>query len=158
MKFSAKHDIDAPSAFVFGMLSDFDGWERAAMRRGADVVRTDRLTAGTPGMSWRVNFTFRGRKRQVDLKLIGIAPMTKLEFSGASPAMNATMMIDIVEMSSRRSRLHMTADITPLTLSAKLFIQSLRLARARMDRKFAKRVANIATDIEARYRAEQKPS
>lgn len=158
MKFSAKHDIEAPSAYVFAALSDFDGWERVAMRRGADVARTDKLKTGTPGMAWHINFTFRGRKRQVDLKLITLTPNSKLEFAAVSPAISASLMIDIVEMSARRSRLHITTDIAPLTLSAKLFIQSLRLARARMDRKFAKRVANIASDIEARYRAEQMPS
>ncbi|MBC7477273.1 MAG: SRPBCC family protein, partial [Pseudorhodobacter sp.] len=38
MKLVAKYDLEVPAAFVFAQLVDFDGWERAAMRRGADVV------------------------------------------------------------------------------------------------------------------------
>jgi len=153
MKLSAKHDIEAPSAYVFDVLCDFEGWERAAMRRGAEVARTDRLQSGAVGMAWRVNFIFRGRKRQIDLKLVGINPHSRLEFAGSSPAINAALTIDVVEMSARRTRLHITTDITPLTLSAKLFVQSLRLARSRMERRFSGRVAAVASDIEARYRA-----
>lgn len=158
MKFSAKHDIEAPSAYVFSILSDFEGWERAAMRRGADVARTDNLPSNTAGNAWHASFMFRGRKRQIDLMLAGIKPNTNLEFAAKSAAIDATLIIDVVEMSAKRSRLHVSAEIMPLTLSAKLFIQSLRLARARMDRKFAARVAAAALDIESQYRAAQKPS
>lgn len=158
MKFSARHDIETPSAYVFAALSDFEAWERAGMRRGADVTRTDKLTGVGPGMAWKITFLFRGRKREASLKLLNIAPNSKLEFAAVSSAIDASLVIDIVEMSARRSRLHVTANLTPLTLTAKLFIQSLRLARARADRKFSLRIAAIAADIEERYRSEQMPS
>ena len=37
-------------------------------------------------------------------------------------------------------------------LGARLFLQSLRLARARVDRSFDQRVAHMAHDIEQRFR------
>jgi len=51
LKLAAKYDVEAPVEFVFAQLIDFEGWERAAMRRGADVSRTDKLTKAGPGMS-----------------------------------------------------------------------------------------------------------
>lgn len=155
MKFSSKQDIEAPAAFVFAAMSDFEGWERAAMRRGAEVQRTDTLKTPSAGMAWRVNFVFRGRKRMANLRLITLQPNSKLEFAALSPAVDASVTVEIVEMSARRSRLHVVANLTPLTLTAKLFIQSLRLARARADRKFALRITQVATDIESRYRDQQ---
>jgi hypothetical protein len=44
----------------------------------------------------------------------------------------------------------------PNTLAARLFIQSLRLARAKLSRRFELRVAQLAADIEDRYRAQIK--
>jgi hypothetical protein len=156
MKFSTKQDIETPAAYVFAALTDFEAWERAAMRRGAEVARTDSLRNIGAGMSWHVAFQFRGRQRKMDLRLINMIPNSTLEFSALSPAIDAATTIEIIEMSARRARLHVTAKITPLTLTAKLFIQSLRLARARADRRFAQRVQSIASEIEARYRDDQK--
>jgi hypothetical protein len=55
-------------------------------------------------------------------------------------------------MSARRSRLHLTMEVLPRNLAARLFFQSMRLARTRMDRKFAMRVAQLVTEIETAYR------
>ena len=51
MRFTTKQDIEAPLDFVYRTMTDFEGWERAAMRRGAEVERTDKLTRVGPGMS-----------------------------------------------------------------------------------------------------------
>ena len=158
MKFSTKQDIETPAAYVFAALTDFEGWERAALRRGADVTRTDNLRSAGAGMSWHIAFQFRGRQRKMDVRLLNMMPTSTLEFAALSAAIDATTTIEIVEMSARRARLNVTAKFTPLTLTAKLFIQSLRLARARADRKFAQRIQTIAAEIEARYRSEQKVS
>jgi hypothetical protein len=157
MKFSARHDIDAPAAFAFAAFADFEGWERAGMRRGAEVVRIQSpLGTGidTAGAMWQVKFLFRGKKRTIDIRLQDISAPHRLEFLAQSPAMEATLTVEIAQMSALRARIHVVSDVTPRTLTAKLFIQSLRLARAKADRKYALRIADIAADITARYQAE----
>ena len=153
MRFTSKQDIEAPLAFVFKAFSDFEAWERAAMRRGAEVDRTDSLTQTGAGMSWKARFSYRGRQRNLDLQLVTFNGPSQLAFAGRSPAVEGTAAVDLMEMSARRTRIHVVADVTPRTLAARLFLQSLRLARARVDRKFEKRVAQMATDIEQRFRA-----
>ena len=61
MKFSAREDIAAPIEQVFASLCDFEGFERQAMRRGAEVQRVDPLTQPGVGMKWQVSFNMRGR-------------------------------------------------------------------------------------------------
>ena len=153
MRFTTKQDIEAPVAFVFKALSDFDIWERAAMRRGAEVERTDKRLVSGPGMSWKAQFSYRGRARLIDLQLVTFDAPTQLAFAGQSQAVEGTAQVDMMEMSSRRTRIHVVTEVTPRTLAARLFLQSLRLARARIDRKFEQRIAQLAADIEHRYRA-----
>lgn len=152
MKFATKKDIEAPLDQVWEALSDFEGWERAAMRRGADVARTDKLRQPGVGMSWQGRFVYRGKERKADVKLTEMVQKSVLGFSGQSAAIEADARVELIEMSAKRTRLHVTMEVKPRSLGARLFLQSLRLARAKVDRKFETRVAAMAQDLETRFR------
>jgi len=151
MKLNGRTDIGAPIAFVFSSLSDFEAWERAALRRGADVHRTDKLRVPAPGMTWQARFAWRGRERQMQIRLTGISPMTGMDIAFDSPSVTGTMRIELVELSARRTRMLMHVDLKPRTLAARLFIQSMRLAKRRVQKRFDGRLAAIAQDIEQRF-------
>lgn len=70
MNFSAREDIEAPIEFVFGRVSDFEALERRALRRGAEVERTDKLSEPGPGMGWRMAFTLRGKRRKMKVEMV----------------------------------------------------------------------------------------
>lgn len=152
MKFAVKQDVEAPIAFAFAHLADFEAWERSAMRRGAEVARTDQLVAPAAGMTWAAAFPYRGKVRKLDIRLTKMVTFNKLNFAAQSTAMEIELATDLTEMSAKRSRLNLTMEVMPRNLAARLFIQSMRLARTRMDRKFALRVAQIVAEIETAYR------
>jgi carbon monoxide dehydrogenase subunit G len=153
MILASKHDIEAPSADVFKALTDFDHWERASLRRGADVHRTDDLTKLGVGMQWQTRFAFRGKTRDVEVLLRELAAKQLIVFNAKSKMIEGDIRFEIVEMSTKRTRLNVTVDIKPVTLGARLFLQSLRLARQRVDKKFSQRVAQLALDIETRVKS-----
>jgi hypothetical protein len=152
MQFTAKEDIEAPIDRVFATLSDFENYERAAMRRGAEVVRTDNLRAPGVGMSWQTQFKLRGRDRNVALKLVRLDAPQALQVDFASPSIEGEMVIDLLAMSRNRTRMTLAIELRPKTLSARLMVQSLKLARANITKRFALRVAEFAKDIEDRMR------
>lgn len=152
MKISAKQDIEAPLAQVWAALSDFDAWERAAMRRGVDITRTDSLRKPAAGMAWRAGFRFRGRDRRLDLALTRLDAPAHLEAAVNSMSIEGQVVIELIEMAARRTRMLVVSEFRPLSLGARLFLQSLRLARARVDRKYQARVAQFAREIEGRAR------
>ncbi|MFV0492632.1 MAG: SRPBCC family protein [Pseudorhodobacter sp.] len=156
MKFSTREDIEAPVEHVYDVLSDIDGWERNALRRGAELRRSDTLTTLGPGMAWSIAFDYRGRKRTLDITATEIVPNETMVFSGMSAPVDGFLSLDLAEMGLRRTRLIVGLEIRPRTLAARLFIQSLRLAKRKLDRRFAQRVAVICGDIEARYRVAQR--
>lgn len=153
MKLMSRQDIEAPLAFVHATLTDFDGWERAAMRRGADVTRTDTLSRPGVGMAWQSRFKLRGKDREIQLNLKDWEAPIRLGFTGGSVTIGGVAVLDLMELSANRTRLQINLEVTAKTMGARLLLQSMRLARGRIDRNFDQRVAQMATEIENRHRA-----
>jgi carbon monoxide dehydrogenase subunit G len=151
MKFASKEDIAAPIDPVFEMISDFDVFERAAMRRGAEVQRTDTLRVPGVGMSWDARFMLRGRERDVSITLSTFDRPNQMVFEGGSPNLEGEMVIDLVALSRQRTRMSVSLKLSPKTLSARLLVQSLKLARSNLNRKFHLRLADYAKDLEERH-------
>ena len=156
MKLTTKQDIEAPAAFVAAQIADFDSWERAAMRRGADVSRTDKLAVPGVGMGWLTKFRYRGKDRQLALKLDRFATDGQYAFSATSPQTDGVMTLELVEMAAKRSRVFIMVEVMPKSFTAKLFVQSLKLAKGRVDKALATRSAQFAGEIEDRYRKSQQ--
>ena len=155
MKLAAKYDIEAPAAFVFAQLADFEGWERAAMRRGADIMRNDKLGVAGPGMTWDCRFRYRGKDRHATIGLDAISPISALALTGKSAPVNGALQIDILDLATRRTRVEVRLEVRPNTIAARIYLQSLRLARSRVERSFDQRVAQLAVEIEERFRRGQ---
>lgn len=156
MKLSTREDIEAPLSYVFTAFADVENWERAAMRRGAEVSRTDKLQALGVGMGWTVNFVYRGKSRTVSAKLAELERPSHIVYACLANSLDATITLDFVELSARRTRITVGTEMKPLTLGARLFLQSLKLAKTKLSKRYDHRVAELCTDIEDRYRAERK--
>lgn len=152
MRFASKQDIEAPIEAVFKILTDFEAWERAVMRRGVEIERKDKLQQTGAGMRWGAHFSYRSKPREMDVELTQINTPTLLRFAAVSQALEGVVSVELLELGAKRTRLHSTIDITPRSLTARLFLQSLRLARTKLDRKFDQRIAMLAADIELRTR------
>ncbi|MGR3372468.1 MAG: SRPBCC family protein [Pseudooceanicola nanhaiensis] len=152
MKFVAKEDIEAPIDFVFDQVSDFEGFQRSAMRRGATITRKDDLPAQGVGMEWDARFVLRGRKREVTAKLTEYDPPNGLRFEGTSQGMEAACWIELIALSRTRTRLKLHLDLRPQNLSARLLVQSLKLAKANLTKRLQLRVADYAGTVEERAR------
>lgn len=152
MFLSAKEDIEAPIDHAFALMTDFDSVERTALRRGIDVQRCDSLTEPGAGMEWQVEFEFRGKMRSMTLKLSEFDTPQALSFEGVSQGMSGTVSVDLVAMSKTRTRMSVDLELEASTLSARLVLQSLKLARTKINKGFHLRVANYATELEGRYR------
>ena len=150
MKLATREDISAPIEAVFEQISDFDGFERAALRRGAEVARTDNLAVHGAGMSWRASFDYRGRMRQAELELVEYDVPNGMRVEARSTSVEFDMVVELVAMSRARTRMNMTVEARPRTIPARLMIQSLKLARQNVVKRFRKRVGEFAADVEER--------
>ena len=151
MKFSTKEDIDAPIDAVFDMLCEFDQFERAAMGRGAEVQRVDQLAEPGAGMQWEAAFDMRGKRRALQVEMDRFERPTEMKLETRSQGLTGDMSFDLVALSRSRTRIMVALDLKPQNLSARLLVQSLKLAKNALTKKFKKRVGDYAKDMEERY-------
>lgn len=152
MKLVAKYDIEAPVDFVYRELADYDAWERMAIRRGAEVTRLDTLVLGGAGMTWQVSFPLRGKERNLGIRIARDVPASQIALALTSALFDGEIALDLLDLAAKRTRIEVRLDVKPKTLPAKLYIQTLRLARKKVDRGYAQRVAQLAVELEDRYR------
>jgi carbon monoxide dehydrogenase subunit G len=152
MIFSAREDVDVPIDNAFAMLSDFDTYERIALRRGIEVERQDMLHLPGEGMQWGVQFEYRGKLRDVVLKLVRYEAPNTMHFRVDGQGLGGRMDIELVAMSRSRTRLSIEVELEAHTLSARLLVQSMKLARTKLNKGFHTRIANLALELQERYR------
>lgn len=152
MKFSTKEDLEMPIEDVFEMLSDFDGYERAIMQRGAEVSRTDSLGSNAVGMTWVAKAKLRGKMRKFDVELVEYDRPNQMQFKAVSKNIEGGFLLELVALSRARTRIRVELDIRPQTLSARLLMQSAKLARNTLNRRYKTRIAHFASDMEERHK------
>ncbi len=148
MKFSTTEDIAAPAEAVFDAFCDFASFERAAMRRGADVRRVDQMAAPGVGMAWHAAFDMRGKRRQIEVEMVTFDRPDEIALETTSPGMKGMSSFEILAMGPNRTRLRVEFDLRPLNLSARLLVQSLRLAKSGLNKKFKRRVSEFGRKVE----------
>jgi len=152
MKFTTKEDIEAPIDAVFRAVSDFDRFERSALRRGAQVQRSSQSDGPEPLITWDASFPFRGKQRKILAELAEFDRPNRMLLKSMSNGIKGTATLDLVALSRGRTRLSVVLELKPKTLAARVMIQSLRIAKNKLNARYRIRVAGFADDVEDRYK------
>lgn len=153
MKLSTREDIEAPIAFVFERASDFEALENRARLYGAEITRNG---DGPPqvGMTWDAAFDYRGRHREMQVKLTRFDTPDAYCFETDMNGLTAASEVALVSLSPSRTRLIVGIDLRAHTLTARLLIQSMKLLKTKLTNRFKARVRDYAEDIEEAYRGQ----
>ena len=155
MKFSAKDDVDVPIEAVFELLSDFDMFERMAMRRGAEVTRRNGDGVDGLGSAWDLNVPWRGKTVKMQVDVSRFEKPEALGFQADAPAIEVQLDIELVALSNHKTRLLMKTDISAKTLTGRLLLQSMKLTRGKIEKRMASRISEQSRNLEKRYRETQ---
>ncbi|WP_209598284.1 SRPBCC family protein [Ruegeria sp. HKCCSP351] len=151
MQFSAREDIEAPIQSVFDMVSDFERFERMAMRRGIDVRRLGGGTAVTAGTEWNTEFKLRGKPRQMSVVMTDFDRPSQMRFDAASKGITGFTTVDFLALSPRRTRLSVEMSLAAKSLPARLLLQSMKLGQSRFRKQFQVRLSEFARELEQRH-------
>jgi hypothetical protein len=150
MDFSTHKDINAPIGYVYEKVTNFESYERQALRRGAVVSRVDGNGQVRVGSAWDVAFTFRGKNRKLRATIAEMTSPESMKIDTVATGLNSIADVHLIALSPKVTRVAVVIELSPKSLSARLLLQSLKLAKANLNKRFAKRVdeqvAKIAED------------
>ncbi|MCJ8140404.1 SRPBCC family protein [Falsirhodobacter halotolerans] len=151
MKFTSHADIAAPPGFVFADMTDFEGWETAVRKRNTTLSRS----AGPirPGTTWDARFRLRGKDRAMTITLVSVEPDRRIHLTLVDPSLHVDIVLDLIEVAANASRLAATVDLRPQNLTARLLVQSLRLARGNIQGQLDQRIRTYANRVAQDFRA-----
>ncbi|MDP5307225.1 SRPBCC family protein [Paracoccus spongiarum] len=147
MKFSTRFDVDSTADDLFAAISDFNRLERVLRRRGTSVSRVA-PDAGPVG--WLIGFDWRGRPRKLRLEVTRSDPPEHLTMAGTSEALDVAIEASVVALSPSRSRLIFETTLRPRNMRARLMLQTAKLAKPQLDRKYDRRIAEFLDHMRAR--------
>ncbi|SNT76476.1 SRPBCC family protein [Paracoccus seriniphilus] len=151
MKFSARFDIDSQADALFDSIADFSRFERMMMGRGATVTRIDPAQQQGIGMGWLIGFLWRGRSRDLRLEVTRFDRPERLSLAGHSDSLDIRIDATVIALSKSRSRLIFECEIRPRNMKARLMLQTAKLGKSQLDRKFERRVAEFLQEIQAAH-------
>ncbi len=153
MRISLTRDIKAPPARIFEALTDFDALERRIRQGGAEIARRDDGGGGRADARWTIGLDLRGHRREIDARVARLAPDDHLSFAAVMDGIAATVDTDVAETAPGTARLVLTADLRGTTMSGKLLVQSLKVARASLTDRIGKRLDALVGMIESDHAA-----
>lgn len=156
MKFSTQEVMALPIEQAFDLLTEFSELEQAARRRGAQVQRLDALEGPCVGMQWVAAFVHRNRERRVEVLLTELTAPHAIGVDFTSQGIKGQSRVELLALSPHRTRVMVSLDMRPGTLAARVLLQSLKIAKARLTGQYKARVAQYLRELEHRS-AQQSP-
>lgn len=148
MKISTRRDIDAPAEAVFAALSDFDRHESRARSNGIGITRRDDRHMPADA-AWDILADIRGIRRRIEARVVSFDAPRQLALRGLSDGLSALIESDITDRPAGRATLHVSVDLAPAALEARLVLHSLKLARGALITSLDRRLDRLARSIEA---------
>ena len=73
-----------------------------------------------------------------------------MAFSGSSDQFSLSILMTVVALAPSKSRLIFEVDVQPRGMKARLLLQTAKLGKAQLDRKFAQRIAQFVDNLAMR--------
>lgn len=151
MRLSSTQEINAPIDFVFGYLSDFETHIVTASGYGAEVERVDNSQDTVIGAKWSAVARIRGKVRDFDVELVSYDPTSTLGFAVSSPNADIDVEMQLVALGVSKTQVKIVAKSRPKSIAARLLLQTAKLAKKSISRRFDLRVRDLMGRIEDDY-------
>lgn len=148
MKLKVSDDAESPVDAAFATLTDFRAIEQELREFGFEVRRLGDWSETKVGAAWSGRGEIHGKTRQVGAKISATEPGRMVEIEAQIGGMRVLHETRLVPLGAQATRINITLELRPESLSSRLLIQSLKLARARVLDRMQRRLAADIRRIE----------
>jgi hypothetical protein len=152
MKFKVTEDVDAPMALVWRRFTDFQTLEDDARGRGAEIGRVGNWSDVAEGVEWRGSVTVRGKRRAISSRVTRLVNEDLCVLDSRIGGMDCLYEMSFVSLSPAVTRVGLTLELSASTLTARLILQTLKLARGRVLQRLQALLARQGNAAEAAHR------
>jgi uncharacterized protein YndB with AHSA1/START domain len=152
MNLETTYDLDAPAEYIFQRITDHADFEALLMGYGANIERLDDETSLNVGMKWAIDGVFRGKQRQVEVALTSLTDNELVSYQSESKDVNAVVDMKLDALSAQKTRFSVDLKPKANTISARLILQSAKLARKTLEKRINRRFADFCQRLEDDYR------
>ena len=155
MKFKVSEDVDAPRPMVWARLTDFSAVETDARGRGATITRIGNWTDTAEGVEWRGEVTVRGKTRALTATVTRLIPEELCLIESRIGGMACVYEMTFVALTPEVTRVAVVLDLSAQTLTARLILQTMKLARGRVMQRLQGMIARQGNAVEAAWRKQK---
>ncbi|GHA44476.1 hypothetical protein GCM10008927_06660 [Amylibacter ulvae] len=151
MELKTKRTVQAPIDLVFQEFTNFVWFESVALSRGLNIERTDAMVDIQTGISWHLSGRIRGKQRDVDIAVTQFIPQKSTGFRCESKALDSQIDINFTPDGPARTKVKITIAPTAKNISARLMLQSVKLAQKTIEKRISSRMKDFCTTIEEKH-------
>jgi uncharacterized protein YndB with AHSA1/START domain len=152
MELETTYDLNAPADYIFRRITDHADFEALLMGYGANIERLDDQSDLSVGMKWSIDGVFRGKQREVEVELTQLTMNELISYQSESKDVSANVEMELFPLTPKRTRFSINLMPKANTISARLILQSAKLARKTLEKRVNRRFADFCERLEDDYR------
>ena len=153
MELSYQSIINVPQAFAFERSTDFERFEAEGFGNLAMFEPRSEIRAPKIGARWRTAAEFQGRPRRFSLELFELDAPKKLVLGNKSEKYDIEAHFNFVELDAEKTEFTFKLDAKANSITAKLILQTIQLARSRIEKSMQEDFDEMGQRMEAAYQA-----
>lgn len=154
MKLKVSDDVGRSADAAFTVITDYTPIENQLHDAGYKLARVGAWEVASLGAAWSGTGEIRGQRQDIEAEITGWEQGRAVTILVKIGGLRVSHTTRIIPLGEAAAQIEITAELKPRTLSARVFVQGLKLARGRilsaMERRLSSEIARIQAWVDAK--------
>ncbi len=154
MKFDYKSTINVPVEFAYSRATDFEKFQQDGFGNISKFEPVGDILAPDIGARWKVQSEFQGRQRRFSLELRELLENQAVVFGNGSDKFDVEASFNFSRIDDLNTGFVFEINSSAKTITGRLIMQTMQLARGRIEKKLAVDFDAMRDRMEAEFHGE----